>query len=53
MIKSFQELFDQTLQDFAPIYDALADLSDLEPADLLRDDDVLSVGTQEYASTLR
>ena len=28
--------------DFAPIYDALAELSDLEPADLMRDDDVVN-----------
>ena len=53
VIDSFQQLFDQTLQDFAPVYDALADLTDLEPADLTRDDDVINVGTQEYASTPR
>lgn len=50
VIDSFQQLFDQTLQDFGPIYDRLDTLDDLQPADVLRDDTVLNIGTQAYAS---
>ena len=53
VIESFQQLFDQTLQDFSPIYDALESLGDLQPDELHRDDDVLTIGTQAYASTPR
>ena len=51
VIESFKQLFDETLQDFAPIYDALEKLSDLMPADVIRDDDVVNIGTQAYASS--
>jgi phenylalanine-4-hydroxylase len=51
VIDDFKQLFDQTLQDFSPIYDALETLSDLAPADVVRDDDAINIGTQIYASS--
>lgn len=51
VVENFQQLFDETLQDFGPIYDALEKLSDLGPADVVRDDSALNIGTQAYASS--
>lgn len=51
VIDSFQQLFDETLQDFGSIYDALDTMTDLMPPDLLEDDRVITVGTQVYAMT--
>lgn len=53
VIDGFKQLFDETLQDFGPIYDALEDLTDLMPPDILRDDQVINTGTQAYASARR
>jgi len=50
VINSFEELFEATLQDFGPIYEALSDLSDLEITDILPEDKVYTRGTQEYAT---
>jgi len=49
VIDSFEELFDATLQDFGPIYEALQSLSDLEITDILDSDRVYTEGTQDYA----
>lgn len=51
VIDSFQQLFDETLQDFGAIYDALEKVTDLMPPDLLADDRVINVGSQVYAMT--
>lgn len=50
VVDSFEELFDATLQDFGPIYEALADLDDLEITDILPEDKVYTEGTQDYAT---
>lgn len=53
VIDDFRQLFDETLQDFGPIYDALDTMSDLMPPDILQDDNVINIGTQAYASARR
>lgn len=50
VINSFEELFDATLQDFGPIYEALADLEDMEITDIIPEDKVYTEGTQDYAT---
>lgn len=50
VIDSFEDLLKQTLEtDFAPLYAALERLPDLEIADILPEDRVLTRGTQAYA----
>ena len=50
VIDSFEQLLHATLDtDFAPLYAKLAALPDLEVADILPDDKVITRGTQEYA----
>jgi len=50
VIDSFEQLLHATLDtDFAPLYARLATLPDLEVADILPDDKVITRGTQEYA----
>lgn len=53
VIKSFEDLFEKTLQDFGPIYQALEGLPDFEPSDLTPGDNVLTHGTGAYADTHR
>ncbi len=48
VIDSFDDLLDRTLNtDFAPLYDALQDQSDIEVGTILPDDRVYTRGTQE------
>jgi phenylalanine-4-hydroxylase len=50
VIESFEQLLHATLDtDFAPLYAKLASLPDLEVADILPEDTVITRGTQEYA----
>jgi phenylalanine-4-hydroxylase len=49
VIDSFQELFDATQQDFAPIYACMKGVPDIEPGALLPTDKVHHRGTQAYA----
>jgi phenylalanine-4-hydroxylase len=50
VIDSFEQLLHATLDtDFAPLYARLATLPDLEVADILPDDKVITRGTQAYA----
>jgi phenylalanine-4-hydroxylase len=50
VIDSFEQLLHATLDtDFAPLYAKLAALPDLEVADILPDDKVITRGTQAYA----
>jgi phenylalanine-4-hydroxylase len=52
VIDSFEDLLHATLDtDFAPLYARLAGLPDLEVADILPTDRLLTRGTQEYALT--
>lgn len=51
VIDDFKQLFDETLKDFGPIYDALENLCDLAPQDVLAEDDIINTGTQAYALT--
>lgn len=53
VIDDFRQLFDETLQDFGPIYDALDTMTDLMPPDILQDDSAINIGTQAYASARR
>jgi len=48
VIDSFQQLFDATAPDFTPYYAQLRALGDLEPGDLLPEDEVITRGTGEY-----
>jgi phenylalanine-4-hydroxylase len=51
VIDSFEDLLRQTIEtDFAPLYERLAGLPDLGPADLARGDEMLTRGTQAYAT---
>ena len=50
VIDSFEDLLCQTLEtDFAPLYERLAGLPDLGPADVIDEDVLLTRGTQAYA----
>ncbi|MEO1027961.1 MAG: phenylalanine 4-monooxygenase [Pseudomonadota bacterium] len=50
-IGSYEELFRATVdQDFGPIYDQLPGTFDYTPEQILKEDNVLSTGTQEYAA---
>ena len=49
VLPSLQGLLDDTLQDFAPIYDALARLPDIAIDAIVPEDQVITRGTQAYA----
>ena len=48
VIESFQQLFDETAQDFAPIYRRLELCPDYDPGLILQTDRVLSRGNGSY-----
>lgn len=48
VIHDLGELLDFTRQDFAPIYAAAAQKPELQPGDILADDDVISMGDHSY-----
>lgn len=48
VIDSFEQLLQATEQDFAPIYQTLADLDSLAPTSLLAEDHILQQGSQAY-----
>ncbi|TNE57102.1 MAG: phenylalanine 4-monooxygenase [Alphaproteobacteria bacterium] len=50
VIDSFKQLFDETYQDFGPIYDRLEGLPEHKPFDIVEGDAVLSRGTGAYAA---
>ena len=51
VIESFEDLLHQTIRtDFAPLYERLAGLPELGPADLTPEDEIITHGTQAYAS---
>ena len=51
VIDSFDDLLRQTVEtDFAPLYERLAELPDLGPADLVEGDALITRGTQAYAT---
>jgi len=51
VIDSFEDLLEQTIRtDFAPLYERLADLPELGPADLVLEDEIITYGTQAYAT---
>jgi phenylalanine-4-hydroxylase len=51
VIDSFEDLLRQTLEtDFAPLYAELANTADIEVAELLPGDHVITRGTQAYAA---
>ncbi|OAO02971.1 phenylalanine-4-hydroxylase [Sphingomonadales bacterium EhC05] len=50
VIPSLDELLRVTVEtDFKPVYDKIADMSDIKIADIVLGDEVLTKGTQEYA----
>ena len=49
VIDSFDELFEATLQDFGPVYEALKEAGDLAITDIIESDKVYTRGTQDYA----
>ncbi|MEE8258479.1 MAG: phenylalanine 4-monooxygenase [Sphingomonadales bacterium] len=49
VIDSFEELFEATLQDFGPVYEALEEAGDLAITDIIESDKVYTRGTQDYA----
>lgn len=49
VIDSFDQLFNETYQDFGPIYEKLEGADDLMPSDLCPSDCVLTHGTGAYA----
>ncbi len=51
VIDSFEDLLEHTIRtDFAPLYERLADLPELGPADLVAEDEIITHGTQAYAT---
>ena len=48
VIESFHQLLEETYQDFAPLYKRVKSLHDLAPGDVLAEDDVHHLGTQQY-----
>jgi phenylalanine-4-hydroxylase len=54
VIPSFDELLRATVEtDFAPLYDEIHALPDIAIAAILPEDDVITVGTQDYARSKR
>ncbi len=52
VIESFDQLLHETAErDFAPVYEALRELEDLQPDALTAEDTILHRGTQRYART--
>lgn len=49
VIDSFEQLFEETHQDFTPIYEEVAKLPIIQPGELAEGDDVVTKGTGEYA----
>ena len=49
IIDSFKQLFDETYEDFTPLYAALADKPEYEPGVLVPGDAVVHEGTGTYA----
>lgn len=45
---SFDDLREQSYRDFGPLYDRLKTLSDIDPENLLLDDDVINAGSLSY-----
>ena len=51
VIDSFEDLLRRTVEtDFAPLYERLAGLPDFGPADLAEGDEIITRGTQAYAT---
>lgn len=50
VIDSYEELFDSTQQDFAPIYDRITKEAKHSVTDFLPSDKIYHTGTQEYAN---
>lgn len=48
VVDSLQTLLNESYQDFGPIYQRLASMPDLDPPDVLNDDRVINLGTQDY-----
>jgi phenylalanine-4-hydroxylase len=48
VIDSFEKLLDACYRDFAPIYDRIAGMPDVEPHEIIAGDDVVSKGTLAY-----
>lgn len=53
VLESFDQLFEETYQDFGPIYDELEGMSEFQPSDLAATDVVLTHGTGAYAEAQR
>ena len=51
VLPSLQRLLDDTLQDFAPVYEALGRLPDIPIDAITPEDAVFTCGTQAYAKT--
>ena len=48
VIESFEKLLAACYQDFAPLYERLAEATDIEPFELIEGDEVLTRGTLAY-----
>jgi len=48
VIDSFEQLLDDCYQDFGPIYERIRLAPDIEPYELIDDDEVLTRGTLGY-----
>lgn len=47
-IDSFEDLFNATLQDFAPIYKELAGQKEFAPGEIWENDEIISIGDHSY-----
>jgi phenylalanine-4-hydroxylase len=48
VIDSFEKLLDACYKDFGPVYERLANVSDIEPFELVESDEVLTRGTRAH-----
>ena len=48
VISSFESLLKECFQDFGALYDRIATQPDIEPGEILPDDDVFTRGTLEH-----
>jgi phenylalanine-4-hydroxylase len=51
VIESFEKLLEECYQDFAPLYERLKELPDIEPHEITTGDEVLTRGTLAYFRT--
>jgi phenylalanine-4-hydroxylase len=53
VIDSFEKLLDECYKDFGPIYERIGTAADIEPHELIEEDNLITEGTLAYFRTKR